>query len=240
MRAAAPRSESERCIVPAMRTLRQMVCLIGLASCGTEPLRPDAGPGPVVDGADPGAEAGAGAGGGAGVELTPPEGECQVQAATPPDEGAQHTAACAAITYRTRPPASGTHYPSWPVFRIYDRPVPWGFLVHGLEHGAVVIAYNCPGGCPAEIEAARAMIAALPAKPGCPRPSVILTPDPTLDTRFAASAWRRILRATCFDRARFAQFVQENVDRQGPEANLPGDCGALDLEARGWCGAQAP
>lgn len=172
-------------------------------------------------------------GGNASAELTKPEGPCEVQTATPEDEGGAHVAACSAISPRTRPPASGPHYGTWPVFRAYDKPVPWGFLLHGLEHGAVVIAYNCPEGCADEVAAAKAMIAKLPRKPACPTASVILTPDPTLDTRFAASAWRRILRARCFDRERFAQFVMRHVDL-GPE-RFATDCGLVDMEATGWC-----
>jgi hypothetical protein len=62
---------------------------------------------------------------------------------------------------------------------------------------------------------------------------VIVSPDPTLDVPFAASAWGYTLRAQCFDRARFADFIQRHAN-QGPE-NITGDCGALDREATGWC-----
>ena len=92
-----------------------------------------------------------------------------------------------------------------------------------MEHGAVVIAYNCPEGCASEVQAAKEVMAAAPAKPGCPRAPVILTPDPTLDVRFAAAAWGHVLRASCFDRQAFGDFIAERRD-MGPE-KIPGDCG---------------
>jgi Protein of unknown function (DUF3105) len=159
--------------------------------------------------------------------------QCQVERLMPPSEGAGHTTLCGPTSYNSKPPSSGTHYGTWPVFRAYDQPVPWGFLVHGLEHGAVVIAYNCPDGCAAEVQAAREVMAAAPARPGCPRAPVILTPDPTLDVRFAAAAWGHVLRAPCFDRQAFGDFIAERRDK-GPE-NIPNDCGASDREAIGWC-----
>ena len=58
----------------------------------------------------------------------------------------------------TKPPSSGNHYPIWPDYQTYDKPVPWGHLMHAMEHGAVIIVYNCPGGCPDEVAAAQAII----------------------------------------------------------------------------------
>ena len=162
-----------------------------------------------------------------------PIGDCQIEMAAPPDEGHAHVPVCTAVSYQSRPPSSGSHYASWPVFRIYDHPVPWGFLVHGLEHGAVVVAYNCPDGCATQIDQIKALYASLPPRESCSGPPVIVAPDPTLDVPFAASAWGVTLRAQCFDRDRFAAFIDSHRDH-GREY-FPGDCGAVDLEASGWC-----
>jgi hypothetical protein len=200
---------------------------IGVDAAGGAPLE-DAGvdsrPGDTLDDAaeNPAADASA----------------CMVELAAPTLEGGAHVQACAAVTYGSRPPSSGTHYPSWPVFRAYDKPVPWGYLVHGLEHGAIVIAYNCPDGCPAEVSAVKSLMATVPKRDICGQPPVILTPDPTLDVRFAASAWGYTLRASCFDRQAFSQFISDHADR-GPEL-LAGDCGAVDFEAPGWCPTTTP
>jgi hypothetical protein len=183
------------------------VSLVALGSCGDNRNAP-----PTID-----------------VDAGP---KCVVEELAPPNEGAMHVESCRPVSFSTSPPSSGTHYPSWPVFRAYDKPVPWGFLVHGLEHGAVVLAYNCPDGCPDDVAAAKELMAAVPAR-RCGSPPVILTPDPTLTTRFGAAAWGHVLRAPCFDRARFLQFITAHAN-QGPEF-WDTDCGALDLESTGWC-----
>jgi hypothetical protein len=162
---------------------------------------------------------------------------CAVALAMPADEGADHVIECTPVSYASRPPSSGHHYPEWPVFRVYSKPVPWGFLVHGLEHGAIVIVYNCPDGCPADLAAAQAMIDKVPPKEACSRSPVIMAPDPTLDVRFAASAWGYTLRAPCFDPGAFATFIAAHAN-QGPE-KIPDDCGLIDREATGWCVADA-
>jgi hypothetical protein len=37
------------------------------------------------------------------------------------------------------PPTSGLHYPVWADWGIYDRPVPFKFQVHNLEHGGIIV-----------------------------------------------------------------------------------------------------
>jgi len=169
----------------------------------------------------------------AAAEAAAPCGTCAVELANPPLEGANHTTQCGPVSYGSKPPSSGTHYPVWPVFRVYSKPVPWGFLVHGLEHGAIVIVYNCPDGCPADVAEAEALWKATSARPGCGKPPLIVAPDPTLDVRFAATAWGHTLRAPCFDAHAFADFIREHAN-MGPEF-FPTDCGAVDLESTGWC-----
>jgi hypothetical protein len=137
------------------------------------------------------------------------------------DEGFNHIACAGPTSYGTVPPSSGNHFPKWPDYKIYDQPIPWGNLVHALEHGGVDIVYNCPDGCADEVARAQAFIAALPADPLCTTPDVrrvILAPDPTLpaDVRWAASAWTWTLRASCFSETAFASFVRDHYGH-GPE-----------------------
>jgi hypothetical protein len=175
---------------------------------------------------------------GHGWDAQPPhpiDASCWAEELAPANEGAQHAPLCSTLQHGSNPPASGTHYPTWAFFRAYDNPVPWGFLLHAMEHGAVVIVYNCPEGCADEVAAAKALMEDTPRKSACPkpRPPVIVAPDPTLQVRFAAAAWGHVLRAACFDRPVFAQFVNAYINK-GPE-NFPTDCGASDREATGWC-----
>jgi hypothetical protein len=140
-----------------------------------------------------------------------------------PIDPALHTTACTELEYGTNPPSSGTHYGSWPAFKIYDAAVPRGFLVHALEHGAVVISYSCTD-CEDEIAAARTLVAELGPDPlCCADPSctgattrLILTPDPRLSTPWAAAAWGFTLVGACFETEVFRAFVEAHRGR-GPE-----------------------
>jgi hypothetical protein len=112
--------------------------------------------------------------------------------------------------------------------------VPWGFLVHCLEHGAIDMVYNCADGCPDEVAQAQALINGLAGDAACGGAAmkIVLAPDPSLDVRWAASAWTWTLRATCFDRQTFASFITDHYE--GPDTEAACEDG-LDLSANGWC-----
>jgi hypothetical protein len=135
---------------------------------------------------------------------------------------------CSPLTYGTNPPSSGNHYAIWADYRTYDRPILPGFWVHALEHGAMVITYNCPGGCPDEVAAAQSFVDGLPADCGAMARRVILAPDPLLDIRFAASAWGYTLRASCFDRDAFSSFYAAHYDH-APESICGGGTDPTEL-----------
>jgi hypothetical protein len=142
---------------------------------------------------------------------------CQPVVQAHANEGAAHSPLCSPLTYATNPPSSGSHYPIWAAYQTYTKPFPRGFWVHSLEHGAVVITYNCPEGCAGEVAAAQAFIDALPTDCASGARRIILTPDPELDVRFAASAWGFTLKAKCFDRCAFSTFVADHYD-DAPES----------------------
>ncbi len=155
------------------------------------------------------------------------------------DQGAMHVPPCSDVSYATSPPSSGTHYSVWAAYETYATPVPWGFLVHDLEHGAIDVVYNCPVDCPDEVAAAQAWIDSLPDDPMCGgRPRVILAPDPTLTCRWAAAAWRWTLRGGAFRVDPFQQFYEKHYENpdpslQAPEVSL---CmNGIDEPAGGWC-----
>jgi hypothetical protein len=177
-----------------------------------------------------------------------PIGPCAAVVQQQPIEGRTHVALCAVVDYRTNPPSSGNHYPIWASYKTYSSPIPEGFWVHDLEHGAVVLTYNCAvgaaadsGTCNDEIAAAAAMIASLPDDPECDalgqgvRRRSVLAPDPKLNVRFAASAWGWTLRADCFDDPVFRAFETAHYghgpedlceDGEDPGAmGLPQNCG---------------
>ena len=49
----------------------------------------------------------------------------------------------ASTQYNSNPPTSGPHLPTWVKPGVYDVPQSEGELIHALEHGYVIISYNC-------------------------------------------------------------------------------------------------
>ncbi len=187
---------------------------VALAACFGAPF--EAAPSPYAS-AEPDAS----------FDASPPTGRCAAVTQEQTIEGFEHVAVCSAVTYGTRPPSSGNHYPIWAAYKTYTTPVPEGFFVHNLEHGTIVLTYNCAlshadGGCEADVAAAQAMLDALPADPDCAaqgsavRRRSLMTPDPNLDVPFAASAWGWTLRAQCFDATAFQAFALAHYN-QGRE-----------------------
>jgi len=165
-------------------------------------------------------------------EASAPVGRCAAVEQRHAIEGQTHVPECSTVAYGTKPPSSGNHYDAWAAFMVYANVVPEGYWVHDLEHGAVVLSYNCEDGCGADVSAASEMLKALPPDPLClatatvPR-RVVMTPDPNLDVPFAASAWGYTLRANCFDADAFRSFIDRHYGL-GPE-NICG--GGVDLSS---------
>lgn len=188
-----------------IRGLALVLCLAGASAVGCgDNLHPEADAAPPVIAAD--------------------AGPCGTSERGYPLAAGVHVTECSPITYATNPPTSGEHYPIWARFRAYDHPIPRGYWVHNLEHGAVVVTYNCPDGCDADVAALEDFLAARPADPACGGGVVnrfVVTPDPLLDTRFAASAWGYALRSECFDLPALGRFIDAHYAR-APE-DLCGD-----------------
>jgi hypothetical protein len=222
----------------ARRGLALFGAVILAVACGeVKPSNPndggntDGGPGGAGGGS--GGEGGAGAGGGVaggaaggGGQGGPAgAGQCTTLIEQHPNEGASHVPCTSPADYQTVPPSSGNHYPSWAEYGVYPTPIRWGHLVHNLEHGAVVIVYNCPDGCADDVARATAFVNAKPADPVCTQPRVILAPDPTLPVKWGASAWTWTLQSNCFADAAFAKFVADHLGH-APEAV----CGGTPLD----------
>lgn len=95
-----------------------------------------------------------------------------------------HVSTDTMIEWSNNPPHSGAHFPIWENKGEHDTAVERGFWVHNLEHGWIVLVYNCPEGCETELDVLRSVIDARPDL------SILLTPDPLLDgPRFAALSW---------------------------------------------------
>ena len=138
---------------------------------------------------------------------------------TVPVEGADHVTEGSEIAYKNRPPSSGNHYPAWSqTFGVMEGGLPPGTWVHNLEHGAVVILYNCPTGCPDVVQQLKDLYPNLPkgrnSKGGQPR--VLILPYTDMDPRIAAVAWGWELDLDTVDADQLTRFVESRIDR-GPE-----------------------
>jgi hypothetical protein len=156
---------------------------------------------------------------------TPPiaeGGNCNVRLETPVIVDSPHVQQGTAVAYTTNPPASGPHYPVWANFQEFTTVVPDGNLVHSLEHGAVLLLYNCEpadAACAKIIADLRAVRAAIATDPKCDasiRVRVIIARRPLNDTVVAAAAWGQTYRSDCVDIASLTSWVTTNY-AQAPE-----------------------
>jgi hypothetical protein len=123
------------------------------------------------------------------------------------------------ITYTARPPTSGIFHATWyPTYGVAPELVPAATWLHNLAHGAVVVLYHCPSGCPevpAQAEALRGELAP-DLNPQMGGPKMLVTASDDIDAPIVVVAWGKSLQLDHFDRDQVADFFDANVDR-GPE-----------------------
>jgi uncharacterized protein DUF3105 len=151
-----------------------------------------------------------------------PDASCLITIDSPPLLPALHVMIGSAIQWNSNPPSSGEHYPIWAAYQAYTTPVPRGYYVHNLEHGAIVLLYHCgDGGCPDVVAALQAASDVIPDDPLCAgqgvRVRTVITPDPLIDVPIAAAAWGWTYQAQCIDPATLKRFAIDHYG-QGPEA----------------------
>jgi hypothetical protein len=161
-----------------------------------------------------------------GAPPIPPATECVITITHDPAGARDHRDPCSAIDYPVHPPSVGPHYAIWADFGTYTDPVPSGFLVHSLEHGAVELLHNCESPCPEVLAAFDAIALAKTDDTLCrdhPAGSrIIIAPDPALDVPFAAVAWEHTYRATCLDEESLTAFVDEHYAQAPEDLCVPG------------------
>jgi hypothetical protein len=153
-----------------------------------------------------------------------PDASCLVTIDSPRLLSPDHVALDADIQWDSNPPSSGPHYGVWAAYGPSTSPVPRRFYVHNLEHGAIVLLYNCgAAGCPDVVAALQATSDAIPGDPLCAaagegvRVRTVITSDPLLDVPVAAAAWGWTYKAECADLPTLKQFALDHYG-QGPEA----------------------
>lgn len=121
--------------------------------------------------------------------------------------------------YNSNPPTSGPHGPAvdWGV---HDQPVPKEALVHGMEHGGVVILYDCTAGVPLDDAQCRELsdqLAAVVNSNLSNRKLVLVVPYAGLEHRIALTAWRTLDMLDELDAARIQAFIDAYERLFNPE-----------------------
>ncbi|MBM4420029.1 MAG: DUF3105 domain-containing protein [Chloroflexi bacterium] len=143
----------------------------------------------------------------------PPVGDLGVKVES---EGNAHVPDNQRVTYKTNPPASGSHWGSPAPWGSYDSLQPNERTVHNLEHGGIVIHYN--GLSQAETDTVKGIVSKLRADRFR---KIILQPNPTMtDAKIALAAWLHLLKLETVDDVKMIQFVRKYYD--GPDAPEPG------------------
>lgn len=138
------------------------------------------------------------------------------------NEGAQHVPVGEQVTYESNPPASGPHWSSGGIAPVpagvYEEALEEEQWVHNLEHGYVVVLFDCGGPClPSLLDDLQDLFDAAPPSELFGNVKLVISPYSGLPFAFAAVAWDHQLHLETMDEAAILDFYSEFVD-QGPEA----------------------
>ena len=147
---------------------------------------------------------------------------------TPPgtlvaDEGTPtHIDPATTLSYKNYPPTSGPHYgqPDGPASWQTDAAMREGTFIHNMEHGGIVIAYNCPSGSDCTTlknQLDNYVQNLVPAEPQFHEYKIVMTPYARgMTHRVALLAWHYLEFLDSYDQAAITRFYEAHVD-QGPE-----------------------
>ncbi len=112
--------------------------------------------------------------------------------------------------YNSVPPTSGWHYADQVATAgVHVDPIPNEVQAHNLEHGEVMVQYDCPTGCPEMVSALERIVRTYPRK-------VVLAPYPGIGRPIALTSWGRLKYLDRPDEAAIRSFVAAFKDK-GPE-----------------------
>lgn len=106
------------------------------------------------------------------------------------------------VTYSTYPPTSGPHAETAMPQKINSESIQEIAQVHHLEHGGVLIQYNCPDPCPDLISQLTTLVNQYPKE-------VVLAPYNKMSKKIAATAWGRLYESDTFDEATLKKFIEK-------------------------------
>jgi hypothetical protein len=139
------------------------------------------------------------------------------------DEGtASHIDPSTSWNYKFYPPTSGPHYaaPNGPAPWQLDTAMREGTFVHNMEHGGIVILYNCASG--SDCTTLRNQLDnyvqnLVPAEPQFAKYKMVMSPYARgMTHKIALVAWHYIEWLDGYDQNAITQFYEAHVDK-GPE-----------------------
>ena len=110
--------------------------------------------------------------------------------------------------YNTTPPTSGWHYENPAPWGVSSLPIPDEVQVHNLEHGGIMLQYDCDDGCDDLVQNLTQVASRYR--------HTIVAPYSEMDTRIALTAWGWIDTFDEFEQTRVVDFIETHIDR-GPE-----------------------
>ena len=137
------------------------------------------------------------------------------------DQGREHLAAGETYDlYNSNPPTSGPHAPAPADWGVHDQPLAKEVPVHNMEHGGVVIWYDCSAGDePLDDDGCQQLRGQLAAvvDSNAPAKFVLMTPYAGMDNRIALTAWGTLDTLDQFDGERVQAFIDSFERKFNPE-----------------------
>jgi hypothetical protein len=150
-----------------------------------------------------------------------------VQAITRINDRSHLAAGVVYSDYTSDPPTSGPHLYIPAPWGISDLALPKEEPVHNMEHGGVVVWYNCNASAPAPAAAGplgtddcarlRADLSSVVAPAVQSGKYVLMTPYSSMDSRIALTAWGYLDKFSEFDAARVTKFIDTFECKFDPE-----------------------
>ncbi|MEO8457804.1 MAG: DUF3105 domain-containing protein [Chloroflexota bacterium] len=172
-----------------------------------------------------------GGGGGDATMMTVPDGyPYPVQTPTLINDRSHLAQGVVYDKYTSDPPTSGPHLFVPANWGISDLALPKEQPVHNMEHGGVVIWYNCNASVPASPPAAasgplstddcatlRNSLSAIVAPAAQAGHHIVMTPYASMDSRIGLTAWGYLDKFNTFDQARVTMFINTFECKFDPE-----------------------
>lgn len=133
-----------------------------------------------------------------------------------PDEGRYHIDIGKTADYKHFPPSSGLHYGKILSWGFYNEAIPPEYWVHSLEHGGVVILYNCATTCKDTEDAIWQVVQKAPPEDQFNEVKILVTPNSQIEHKVIALAWDTELDLDEADYSVLLDFYNRHVN-QGPE-----------------------